>query len=125
MRGMSLFFDEEEVVLYKGSYTLSYEDEQAVNKSEAGTKLREVIREGVPKISVKTYALDEWYQKFREYKAQDSITVSYYDPAELAYSSISAYIANYKCDLVYADVEDDEEHTNKSLWIISFDLISY
>lgn len=123
MRGMSLFFDEEEVVLLKGSYKLSYEDEQAINKSEAGTKMREVIREGVPKISVSTYALDEWYQKFRQYKAQDSIEVSYYDPDTLVYETFTAFITNFSCDLQWADVK--VEGTSKSLWKISFDIVSY
>ena len=123
MRGMSLFFDEEEVVLYKGSYTLAYSDVEAVNKSEGGTTVREVIREGVPKISVKTYALDEWYQKFRQYKAQDSIEVEYYDPSTLAYATITAFITNFSCDLQWADVK--AEGTSKSLWKISFDIISY
>ena len=123
MRGMSLYFDEEEVVLLKGSYKLSYEDEEAINKSEAGTKMREIIREGVPKISVSTFALDEWYQKFREYKARDSIEVSYYDPSELAYSTITAYITNFSCDLQWADVVPGE--TSKSLWKINFDIVAY
>ena len=123
MRGMSLYFDEEEVVLLKGSYKLSYEDEQAINKSEAGTKMREVIREGVPKISVSTYALDEWYQKFRQYKAQDSIEVAYYDPDTLAYETFTAFIMNFSCDLQWADVKT--EGTSKSLWKISFDIVSY
>ena len=123
MRGMSLFFDEEEVVLLKGSYKLSYEDEQAINKSEAGTKMREVIREGVPKINVSTFALDEWYQKFRQYKAEDSIEVAYYDPDTLAYETFTAFIANFSCDLQWADVKT--EGTSKSLWKISFDIVSY
>lgn len=123
MRGMSLYFDEEEVVLLKGSYKLSYEDEQAINKSEAGTKMREVIREGVPKISVSTYALDEWYQKFRQYKSQDSIEVAYYDPDTLVYETFTAFITNFSCDLQWADVK--AEGTSKSLWKISFDIVSY
>lgn len=125
MKGMALFFDQEEVELYKGSYVLAYSDEEALNKSEAGTKIREIIREGVPKISVKTYALDEWYQKFREYKAQDSVEVSYYDPAELAYSTFTAYITNFAYELVWADVSAEEGATSKSLWKVSFDIIAY
>ena len=125
MRGMSLFFDEEEVVLYKGSYTLAYSDVEAVNKSEGGTTVREVIREGVPKISVKTYALDEWFQKFRQYKAQDSIEVAYYDPEELAFSTMTAYISNFAFELVYADASTEEGATSKTLWKVSFDILSY
>ena len=125
MKGMSLFFDQEEVELYKGSYSLAYSDEEALNKSEAGTKIRKIIREGVPKISVKTYALDEWYQKFREYKAKDSITVAYYDPSALAYSTFTAYITNFAYELVWADVSAEEGATSKSLWKVSFDIIAY
>lgn len=125
MRGMSLFFDEEEVVLYKGSYTLAYSDVEAVNKSEGGTTVREVIREGVPKISVKTYASDEWFQKFRQYKAQDSIEVAYYDPEELAFSTMTAYMSNFAFELVYADASVEEGVTSKTLWKVSFDILSY
>lgn len=125
MRGMSLFFDEEEVVLYKGSYTLAYSDVEAVNKSEGGTTVREVIREGVPKISVKTYALDEWFQKFRQYKAQDSIEVAYYDPETLAFSTMTAYMSNFAYELVYADASAEEGATSKTLWKVSFDILSY
>ena len=125
MRGMSLFFDEEEVVLYKGSYTLAYSDVEAVNKSEGGTTMREVIREGVPKISVKTYALDEWFQKFRQYKAQDSIEVAYYDPEELAFSTMTAYMSNFAFELDYADASAEEGATSKTLWKVSFDILSY
>lgn len=125
MRGMSLFFDEEEVVLYKGSYTLAYSDVEAVNKSEGGTTVREVIREGVPKISVKTYALDEWFQKFRQYKAQDSIEVAYYDPEALAFSTMTAYMSNFAFELVYADASAEEGVTSKTLWKVSFDILSY
>ena len=125
MRGMSLFFDEEEVVLYKGSYTLAYSDVEAVNKSEGGTTVREVIRVGVPKISVKTYALDEWFQKFRQYKAQDSIEVAYYDPEELAFSTMTAYMSNFAFELVYADASAEEGATSKTLWKVSFDILSY
>lgn len=125
MRGMSLFFDEEEVVLYKGSYTLAYSDVEAVNRSEGGTTVREVIREGVPKISVKTYALDEWFQKFRQYKAQDSIEVAYYDPEGLAFSTMTAYMSNFAFELVYADASAEEGVTSKTLWKVSFDILSY
>jgi hypothetical protein len=77
MKSMKLYFNNEEIALLKGSYKLNYTDVESLNKSEAGTTIREMIREGVLKISVQTYADDTWVKKFRDYKAEDSINVKY------------------------------------------------
>lgn len=123
--GMPLYFDNEEVTLYKGSYKLSYEDEESLNKSEAGTKLREVIREGVPKISVSTYADDIWAKKFRDYKTQPLIRVSHYDPAELAFTEFDGYLANFSCDLIKGNASAEEGAVCETLWAVSFDIMCY
>ena len=64
MKSMKLYFNNEEIALLKGSYKLNYSDVESLNKSEAGTTIREMIREGVLKISVQTYADDTWVKKF-------------------------------------------------------------
>ena len=125
MRTMKLYFNDEEVVLLKGSYKLGYTDVESLNKSEAGTVIREMIREGVLKISVSTYADDEWVQKFRAYKALDSLTVKYYDPAALDFVEFEGYITNFSCDLYKGDVDDLEDYENKTLWTVSYDIASY
>jgi hypothetical protein len=125
MKTIKLYFNDEEVALLKGSYKLGYTDEEALNKSEAGTVIREMIREGVLKISVSTYADDEWAQKFRAYKALDSLTVKYYDPAELDFVEFEGYITNFACDLYKGDVDDSEGYENKTFWTVSFDIASY
>ena len=125
MRSMKLYFNDEEVALLKGSYKLGYTDEESLNKSEAGTVIREMIREGVLKISVSTYADDEWAQKFRAYKALDSLTVKYYDPAALDFEEFEGYITNFACDLYKGDVDDSEGYENKTFWTVSFDIASY
>ena len=125
MRSMKLYFNDEEVALLKGSYKLGYTDEEALNKSEAGTVIREMIREGVLKISVSTYADDEWAQKFRAYKALDSLTVKYYDPSTLDFEEFEGYITNFACDLYKGDVDDSENYENKTFWTVSFDIASY
>lgn len=125
MRTMKLYFNEEEIALLKGSYKLGYTDEEALNKSEAGTVIREMIREGVLKISVSTYADDEWVQKFRAYKALDSLTVKYYDPSTLDFEEFEGYITNFACDLYKGDVDDSEGYENKTFWTVSFDIASY
>lgn len=125
MRTMKLYFNEEEIALLKGSYKLGYTDEESLNKSEAGTVIREMIREGVLKISVSTYADDEWAQKFRAYKALDSLTVKYYDPAELDFVEFEGYITNFSCDLYKGDVDDSEGYDNKTFWTVSFDIAEY
>ncbi len=125
MRSMKLYFNDEEVALLKGSYKLGYTDEEALNKSEAGTVIREMIREGVLKISVSTYADDEWVQKFRVYKALDSLTVKYYDPSALDFVEFEGYITNFSCDLYKGDVDDSENYENKTFWTVSFDIAEY
>ena len=125
MRTMKLYFNDEEVALLKGSYKLGYTDEESLNKSEAGTVIREMIREGVLKISVSTYADDEWVQKFRTYKALDSVTVKYYDPAALDFEEFEGYITNFACDLYKGDVDDSNGYTNKTFWTVSFDIAEY
>lgn len=125
MRTMKLYFNDEEVALLKGSYKLGYTDEESLNKSEAGTVIREMIREGVLKISVSTYADDEWVQKFRAYKALDSLTVKYYDPAELDFVEFEGYITNFSCDLYKGDVDGSENYANKTFWTVSFDIAEY
>lgn len=125
MRTMKLYFNNEEVALLKGSYKLGYTDEESLNKSEAGTVIREMIREGVLKISVSTYADDEWAQKFRAYKALDSLTVKYYDPSTLDFEEFEGYITNFVCDLYKGDVDDSANYANKTFWTVSFDIASY
>lgn len=125
MRSMKLYFNNEEIVLLKGSYKLNYTDVESLNKSEAGTTIREMIREGVLKISVSTYADDEWAQKFRAYKALDSLTVKYYDPSALDFEEFEGYITNFSCDLYKGDVDDSENYENKTFWTVSFDIASY
>lgn len=127
MDGMSLFFNQTEVPLYKGSYVLSFLDEETINKSEAGTKIREMIREGVPKISVSTYADDTWFKKFREYKALSSLSVGYYNPSTLLYSEFNGYITNFKYDLQQSDITPDLDDpvNGTTFWKVSFDIVSY
>ena len=125
MKSMKLYFNSEEIALYKGSYKLNYTDVESLNKSEAGTTIREMIREGVLKISVQTYADDTWVKKFRDYKAEDSISVKYYDPASLNFVTFTGYITNFNCDLQIADVDDSNGYTNKTFWSVSFDIVAY
>ena len=123
--GMPLYFNNEEVTLYRGSYKLAYTDVESLNKSEAGTTIRELIREGVLKISVSTYADDIWFKKFRDYKAEPLIAVSYYDPAELAFTEFDGYLANFSCDLIKGNASAAEGAICETLWTVSFDIMSY
>lgn len=123
--GMPLYFNNEEVALYRGSYKLAYTDVESINKSEAGTTIRELIREGVLKISVSTYADDIWFKKFRDYKAEPLISVSYYDPAELAFTNFDGYIMNFSYDLIKGNTSAAEGAVCETLWTVSFDIMSY
>ena len=120
MRSMKLYFNAEEIALKKGSYKLNFADVESLNKSEAGTTIREIIREGVIKISVTDIVDDAGVKKYRDYKALDSLTVKYYDPSALAFVEFTGYLTNFNCDLMKADVDDSNGYTNKTFWSVSF-----
>ena len=125
MRSMKLYFNAEEVALKKGSYKLNFADVESLNKSEAGTTIREIIREGIVKISVTDIVDDAGVKKYRDYKALDSLTIKYYDPSALAFVEFTGYLTNFNCDLMYADVDDSNGYTNKTFWSVSFDIAEY
>ena len=125
MRSMKLYFNAEEIALKKGSYKLNFADVESLNKSEAGTTIREIIREGVIKISVTDIVDDAGVKKYRDYKALDSLTIKYYDPSALAFVEFTGYLTNFNCDLMKADVDDSSGYTNKTFWSVSFDIAAY
>lgn len=125
MRSMKLYFNNEEIALKKGSYKINFADVESLNKSEAGTTIREIIREGVIKISVTDIVDDAGVKKYRDYKALGSLTVKYYDPSALAFVEFIGYLTNFNCDLMKADVDDSNGYTNKTFWSVSFDIAEY
>ena len=117
MASVKLIFGSDEFPLYKGSYSLSIQNKETVNETEAGTLIRDVKRTGVPKLSISSPIDDTWYQKLYQYSDDTSITFSYFDPNTLTSQTFSGFMQNLKFDLV-ADLV--KTHWNASFEIVAF-----
>lgn len=117
MASVQLLFGLDEFPLYKGSYSLSIQNKETVNETEAGTVIRDIKRTGVPHLSVSSPVDDTWYQKLTQYSDDSSITFSYFDPNTLSSQTFSGFMQNLKFDLV-ADL-------TKTHWNASFEITAF
>ena len=117
MSSVKILFGSDEFPLYKGSYSLSIETEETINKTEAGTKIRDIKRTAIPHLSISSPVDDTWYQKLRQYSDDSSITISFFDPNTLTAQTFSGFMQNLKFDLV-ADL-------TKTHWNASFEIIAF
>lgn len=117
MGSVKLKFGSDEFPLYKGSYSLSMQNKETVNETEAGTLIRDIKRAGVPHLSVSSPVDNTWYQKLSTYADDTSITFSYYDPVSLTEQTFSGFMQNLKFDLV-ADLANTH-------WNASFEITAY
>lgn len=71
----------EKLPVKRDDYSITYEDVLAESSgtTEAGTNIRDVIREGVPTIKVNMDLSYSWVKKLREFKRKEVLTVSYFD----------------------------------------------
>ena len=82
MIGMVFLKISDEVIpVKKDDYTLSYTDVEAssTGKTEAGTNHVDIIREGVPEVSVSLTVTRSWLQRLRTYKKAGVLPCHYYD----------------------------------------------
>ena len=117
MASVKLLFGSEEFPLYKGSYSLSIQNKETVNETEAGTVIRDIKRTAVPHLTVSSPVDDTWYQKLRQYDDDSSITFSFFDPNTLTAQTFSGFMQNLKFDLV-ADL-------TKTHWNASFEITAF
>ena len=112
-----LKFNGEAVPVKKDDYTVSYNDvvSEGSGTTEAGTVIRDVIREGVPSISVQLDVSVSWLKKLRAYKKLPSITVNWFDPETGALSENEMYMDGFKVSLAH-----DTSHGG--LWEVGFSL---
>lgn len=98
-----LKFNGETVPVKKDDYTVSYNDvvSEGSGTTEAGTVIRDVIREGVPSISVSLDVSITWLKKLRSYKKLPSITVNFFDPETGTLSVREMYMDGFRASLAH------------------------
>ena len=83
--------------------------------TEAGTTIRDVIREGVPSISVTIPVSAAWLKTLRKLKKDPSLNVEWLDPETGELSSGIMYMDGFKVSLKH-------DTSGGSLWNVSFSL---
>ena len=101
----------------KDDYSIDYTDVVADSGgvTEAGTTIRDVIREGVPSISVTIPVSASWLKKLRRMKREPFLNVEWLDPETGALSSGIMYMDGFKVSLKH-------DTSGGSLWNVSFSL---
>ena len=117
MSSIQLWFDTEQFPLYKDGYTLSIQNKEVRNETEAGTIIRDVKRLGVPHLSVSCPVDETWYKKLLSVNNTATVTVKYFDPSVLALATFSGFVENLSFDLI-------TNHT-KSYWKATFEVTAY
>lgn len=102
---------------HKG-YEVSYEDYTGVDeKTEAGTRIRDVVREGIPSISVSFDCNLEMLNQMRYFKRQGYLEVEYFDSSSPSVGLVNDYmfIDGYK-EVLSGDIKEG------GIWKVSFTL---
>jgi hypothetical protein len=101
----------------KDDYSVEYRDVVADSGgvTEAGTTIRDVIREGIPSISVTIPVSAAWLQKLRKMKKEPSLTVEWLDPETGELSTGTMYMDGFKVSL-------EHDTSGGGLWTVSFSL---
>ena len=101
----------------KDDYSVDYSDVVADSGgvTEAGTTIRDVIREGVPSISVTLPVSAAWLKRLRKMKKEPSLDVEWLDPDTGELSSGTMYMDGFKVSLKH-------DTSAGGLWMVSFSL---
>ena len=101
----------------KDDYSIDYNDviADSVGVTEAGTTIRDVIREGVPSISVTLPVSAAWLKKLRAMKKEPYLNVEWMDPETGELSSGIMYMDGFKVSLKH-------DTSGGGLWMVSFSL---
>ena len=101
----------------KDDYSVDYSDVVADSGgvTEAGTTIRDVIREGVPSISVTIPGSLTWLKKLRKMKREPFLNVEWMDPETGELSSGIMYMDGFKVSLKH-------DTSAGGLWMVSFSL---
>ena len=101
----------------KDDYSFEYNDVVADSGgvTEAGTTIRDVIREGVPSISVSLPVSRTWLKKLRRLKKEPYLDVEWLDPETGDMTAGTMYMDGFKVSL-------EHDTSGGSLWTVSFSL---
>jgi hypothetical protein len=101
----------------KDDYSIDYSDVVADSGgvTEAGTTIRDVIREGVPSITVSLPVSAAWLKRLRKMKKEPYVNVEWLDPETGELSTGTMYIDGFKVSL-------EHDTSGGSLWMVSFSL---
>lgn len=98
-------------------YSVEYNDVVADSGgvTEAGTTIRDVIREGVPSISVSLPVSRTWLKRLRRLKKEPYLDVEWLDPETGTLATSVMYIDSFKVSL-------EHDTSGGGLWTVSFSL---
>lgn len=96
---------------HKG-YEVDFKNYENVNKTEAGTTVRDLVRSGIPIISVNMECDKYMLTNMRRYNQQISLDVYYFSPYNVLEHNIM-YMSSYK-EKMLADTNDG------GIWSVSF-----
>ncbi len=101
----------------KDDYSVEYNDVVADSGgvTEAGTTIRDVIREGVPSISISLPVSRAWLKKLRRLKKEPYLDVEWLDPETGDMTTSVMYMDGFKVSL-------EHDTSNGGLWTVSFSL---
>ena len=101
----------------KDDYSVEYNDVVADSGgvTEAGTTIRDVIREGVPSISISLPVSRAWLKKLRRLKKEPYLDVEWLDPETGDMTAGVMYMDGFKVSL-------EHDTSNGGLWTVSFSL---
>ena len=101
----------------KDDYTVSYSDVVADSGgvTEAGTTIRDVIREGVPSISVSIPVSLTWLKRLRRLKREPYLNVEWMNPETGELTHGIMYMDGFKVSL-------EHDTSAGSLWTVAFSL---
>ncbi|MBQ8962615.1 MAG: hypothetical protein IJ089_02285 [Clostridia bacterium] len=101
----------------KDDYSVEYNDVVADSGgvTEAGTTIRDVIREGVPSISVSLPVSRAWLKKLRRLKKEPYLDVEWLDPETGDMTTGVMYMDGFKVSL-------EHDTSGGGLWTVSFSL---
>ena len=107
----------EALPVQKDDYSIDYTDVVADSGgvTEAGTTIRDVIREGIPSISVTIPVSASWLKRLRKLKKEPYLNVEWLDPETGELSSGIMYMDGFKVALKH-------DTSGGSLWNVSFSL---
>lgn len=108
----------EEIPVKRDNYSLTYTDVEAssTGTTEAGTNHVDIIREGVPEVTVTLTVTKGWLQKLRTFKREGVLDCEYYD-AEIG------GLTPWKARMVdFSATVKDSSRADGAVWDVGFKL---